>query len=383
MLKNQQSKFSLPDKTTYLNCAYMSPLLKSVEKAGIAGMIKKRNPSIVRTEDFFETGELLRKEFAKLILVKDSKRIVIIPSVSYGLANVVRNIKVNKSDSIVVASEQFPSNYYPWQSLQNETGVNLKVIAPPQELSDRGKKWNERILDAIDSTTRLVAIGHVHWADGTLFDLIQIRKRTHEVKALLIIDGTQSIGALTFNVQTIQPDALICAGYKWLMGPYSIGLAYYGDYFDHGNPIEENWINRLHSEDFAGLVNYQQNYHPGALRYEVGEHSNFILAPMMLAALQQINAWKPTQIQDYCKKIQSKATEQIREKGFWMDDENSRGHHLFGIRIPKRMDIKSVKKKIQSNGISVSYRGDAIRVSPHVYNSEGDLLKLARLLSEQ
>ncbi|HBX65139.1 MAG TPA: aminotransferase, partial [Balneolaceae bacterium] len=92
-------------------------------------------------------------------------------------------------------------------------------------------------------------------------------------------------------------DALICAGYKWLMGPYSIGLAYYGPALDDGNPVEENWINRYESENFANLVNYNDEYQPGALRYEVGEHSNFILVPMMLKAVQQLNQWGVENIQ--------------------------------------------------------------------------------------
>ena len=87
-------------------------------------------------------------------------------------------------------------------------------------------------------------MGIVHWADGTIFDMKKIRKKTSENNALLIIDGTQSIGSMPFNLNEIQPDALVCAGYKWLMGPYGSGLAYYGKYFDDGKPIEESWINR-------------------------------------------------------------------------------------------------------------------------------------------
>ncbi|NBC06158.1 MAG: aminotransferase class V-fold PLP-dependent enzyme, partial [Bacteroidetes bacterium] len=86
--------------------------------------------------------------------------------------------------------------------------------------------WNEAILDAIDERTALVSLAHVHWADGTLFDLPAIRQRATEAGALLVIDGTQSVGALPFDIQEIQPDALICAAYKWLMGPYTTGLAY-------------------------------------------------------------------------------------------------------------------------------------------------------------
>ena len=358
----------------------MSPLMKQVEKAGLVGLKAKRNPLLISPSDFFESGTQLRNEFAKLIDCKNPNRLAIIPSASYGLANAAHNIKLQSSEKIILTGEQFPSNYYPWQRLSLDSGAALDIIAPPETRKARGKVWNERILDSIDNNTRIVALGNVHWADGTLFDLKEIRRRTLEVGALLLIDGTQSVGALPLSVKEIQPDVLVCAGYKWLMGPYSIGMAYYGPYFDHGKPIEENWINRLHSEDFAGLVNYQVDYQPGALRYEVGEHSNFILAPMLLAALKQINAWGPKNIQAYCKKISKKPISLLKENGFWIEDDKFRSNHLFGIRLPDRKDIKTVKSKLKKRKISVSYRGDAIRVSPHVYNQEKELMELASLL---
>lgn len=382
MLSNQKKKFSLPISSTYLNCAYMSPLMKNVEKAGIEGMKRKRNPGNISATNFFDqTEELLRPEYAKLINVKEPKRIVVIPSASYGLANVAKNLKVDQSHNIVVAGEQFPSNVYPWMALQEERKVQVKMVAAPDVLDHRGKIWNERILETIDSNTRMVAIGNVHWADGTKFNLVDIRKRTRDVGALLVIDGSQSVGALPFDVQKIQPDALICVGYKWMLGPYSIGLGYYGEYFDGGNPVEENWINRNGSENFSALVNYREEYQPGALRYEVGEHSNFILVPMMLEALKQINKWKPENIQAYCAKITKKPIDLLREAGFWIEDENYRAKHLFGMRLPKHADIEKIKLRLQRDKISVSLRGNAIRVAPHLYNSESDLMKLVKAVT--
>ena len=359
----------------------MSPLLKTVEKAGLKGMLKKRNPQLISPADFFTDTEVLRREYAKLIHVNDPNRIVVIPSVSYGMATVVNNIRISKKENVVVAEEQFPSNYYPWRKLCSDNRAEVKVvIASDTEM--RGKVWNERILEAIDQNTKVVALGHVHWADGTLFNLEAIRKRTKDVGALLVIDGTQSVGALPFDVTKIQPDALICGGYKWLMGPYSIGLAYLGEYFNDGNPLEENWINRKNSENFAGLVNYQNDYQPGALRYEVGEHSNFILVPMMIAALKQINQWQPANIQQYCAKICKNAIGQLNEAGFWIEDENYRGRHLFGIRPPKATDLNELKMRLLKAKISVSVRGTAIRVAPHVYNTEAEMLKLTKALKK-
>lgn len=381
MLSNQRSKFSLPNSGTYLNGAYMSPLLKSVEKAGLKGMLRKRNPFSITPTDFFTETEKLRQEYARLINVKESNRIVIIPSVSYGIATVAKNVKLSAGENVIVAAEQFPSNYYSWSELAQERGAELKVVSSIHG-AGRGKIWNERILESINSKTRLVALGHVHWADGTLFQLAEIRKRTKEVGALLVIDGTQSVGALPFDVQKIQPDALICAGYKWLMGPYSIGLAYFGEYFDQGKPLEENWINRKDSENFAALVNYQSGYQPSALRYEVGEHSNFIAVPMLLAAIQQINKWKPANIQKYCEKISKKALLQLTDAGFWIEDPTYRGHHLFGIRLSQNINHDKAEEALKKNKIAVSFRGDAIRVAPHVYNSEAEMNKLASVLKK-
>ena len=379
-MQNQRAKFTIPKGVTYLNCAYMSPLLKSVEKAGIAGIQRKRNPFSISSGDFFSDGKNLREEFGALIKAKDSRRIVIIPSVSYGLASVVKNIQLEAGDKIIVAAEQFPSNYYPWERITRETKSNLITVLPPTTLESRGMKWNERILEAIDRKTKIVALGHVHWADGTRFDLERIRKRTREVGSLLVIDGTQSVGALPFDVQKIQPDALICGGYKWMMGPYSIGLAYYGEYFDGGKPLEENWMNRLHSENFTGLVNYQSSYQPGSLRYEVGEHSNFILVPMMLEALKQINRWQPQNIQQYCQKISKPFIDQLRHAGFWIEDESARGLHLFGVRFPQQVSIEAAKEKIKKKRISVSFRGDSMRVAPNVYNDAKDIERLFEAL---
>ncbi len=380
MLTNQRALFSLPKEVAYLNCAYMSPLLKSVERAGIKGMVSKRNPAAVSAIDFFENTELLRKEYASLIRVLDHKRIVLVPSVSYGMANVTRNLRLQPGENIVVASEQFPSNYYPWWRISEESSAKLKVVSPPSGFEGRALGWNTRLLEAIDSNTRAVALGHVHWADGTRFDLSAIRKRTREVGALLIVDGTQSVGALPFDVREYDPDALICAGYKWLMGPYSLGLAYYGEAFDSGMPVEENWINRLDSEDFAGLVKYQREYQPGALRYEVGEHSNFIMVPMLLEAVRRIRRWKPREVQKYTASISRDAISHMTANGYWIELRLNRGDHLFGIRNPKGMNPEKLRAALDRARISVSVRGDCIRVSPHVYNIKSDLNRLADVL---
>lgn len=215
-------------------------------------------------------------------------------------------------------------------------------------------------------------MGQVHWSNGTLFDLKAIRQKTKENNALLIIDGSQSVGTYPFSVQEIEPDALVCAGYKWLFGPYGGAFAYYGPYFDHGNPIEENWINRLDSEDFAGLTEYQDKYKPFANRYTSGEAASFITVQMRIAALKQVLDWQPERIQEYCKGITQKMVKQLRNLGCVIENDEDRTHHMFGVGFPDGFDMNLLKQKFQEQKVYVSFRGNFLRISCHLFTTEED-----------
>ncbi|MBW1298519.1 aminotransferase class V-fold PLP-dependent enzyme [Aquimarina litoralis] len=375
-MQNQQHLFNLSEEITYLNGAYMSPQLKSVTEIGISAVQRKAQPNQILPEDFFSQREVLKKRFASLIQANDYKHTAIIPSVSYGIANAANNISLQKGDEIILVDEQFPSNVYIWQEVAKKNNAIIKIIYPPKEFENRGKKWNQNILDAISENTAVIALPHAHWADGTLFDLQAIREKTTAVNAMMVIDGTQSIGALPFSVKEIQPDALVCGGYKWLLGPYSIGMAYYSDAFNNGIPIEHNWMNRHNSEDFSGLTNYQDRYKEKAAKYSVGESSNFILTPMLIKALEQLIEWQPKNIQEYAKNISSHTIKKLRELGCFIEEDTYRAHHLFGIYLPSHMNLEKIKSALKKQQIFVSYRGNAIRVSCNVYNSEKDFEKL-------
>jgi selenocysteine lyase/cysteine desulfurase len=379
-LATQADKFELPGNIHYLNGAYMSPQLKSVTAVGLESVQKKALPHKTTIEDFFDDTERIRQEFSKLINNAESNRIALVPSVSYGMANITNNINLSGRE-VVIAAEQFPSNVYPWMTAAREQGGKLVIVDPPQSNEQRGEKWNQLILDEITSNTEVLAISHAHWADGTRFDLMAMRKRTQDVGALLIIDGTQTVGAYPLDVEEIKPDALVCAGYKWLLGPYGLGLAYYGEFFDDGKPIEESWINRLNSENFGGLVEYEDAYQPGSLRFEVGEHSSFVLVPMLLEALKQLNEWQPDRIQAYCQRIVKEPLKRLQEAGFWVEDENWRTNHLFGVRH-QTMPIEKIKLALAERNIFVSFRGSAIRVAPYVHNTVDDLNVLTEVLLE-
>lgn len=380
MLSCQKASFFLPEDVHYLNCAYMSPQSRRVEAAGVLGLQRKRNPTAINPESFFDESDAVREAFAALTGIADPQRVAILPAASYGLSAAARNTSVEHGQNVVVLGEQFPSNYYTWSRRCREQEAELRVVAPPGEGPGRGQRWNEALIEAIDSATAAVALPAAHWSDGTLFDLAAVRDRSRDAGAAMVIDGTQTVGALPFDVGQVLPDALICAGYKTLMGPYSLGLGYFGPLYDEGVPLEENWAPRAGSDDFARLVDYQESYRPGAIRYDVGERSNLILLPMLQAALEQVLEWTPQAVQDYCRELTREPLARIRELGFWVEDESHRASNLFGIRPPAGLDVEGLRAALGERRVAVSVRGSAVRVSPHVYNDREDLDALTSAL---
>lgn len=373
MLKCQKHLFSLPKDITYLNGAYMSPLAIDVESAGYQGIIGKKYPHEIKPIDFFDPIDEVRKLYAELVNAPHFKQIAMLPSVSYGMATVAKNIHLEKGQKIVLLQEQFPSNVYTWQRLAVESGAKIETITAPKKVENRAKKWNDKILRSIDKKTKVVAMPMVHWADGTLFDLEKIGRRCRAVGAYLIIDGTQSVGALPFDIQKIKPDALICGGYKWLMGPYSSAIGYFGERFNEGTPIEESWMYRKDSHIFSNLVNYQSEYQPHAVRYNVGQASNFILLPMMRAAFEMLLDFGVANIQKYCKKTFKEGIQELEKMGAQIENEKYRSSHLFGVRTGKAFKIKKLQEQFEKRKVFVSIRGNSIRVSPNVYNDEKDM----------
>jgi selenocysteine lyase/cysteine desulfurase len=377
-LTSLKNEFDFPEDVVYLNTASFSPAFKSVEKAGIDAVKRKRRPDFYQSSDLFDPVTELRKLFAKVVAVEDHNRIVTIPSVSYGLANVANNISLQKGDEILVIEEQFPSNVYIWKELADKFNATLVTVKQPKHAED----WNTEILKAISDRTALVAMAQIHWVSGIQFDLKAIRKKTKQHNALMIIDGSQSIGALPFSVKTLQPDALICAGYKWLFGPYGCAYAYYGDYFDNGQPIEQNWSVRLGSENLAGLTTYETEYKPLAQRYAAGESASFIYVKMQIAALTEILKINPEALQDYCNLISAQALMKLSDIGFVSDSPKIRAKHLFGIKVPKSVDTEKLKEGLKTANIHVSFRGEYIRISCHLFNTKDHFDKLYKTIKK-
>ena len=370
-----KSLFSLPEGLHYLNCAYMAPLSRRVAAAGHAALERLAAPSDLQVSDFFEPCDEVRGRFARLVNVPDPQRIALVPSVSYGMATVARNLRIAAGDNTVIVGGQFPSNVHVWRRLCETGGAELRAVPPPAA-GPRGEAWNDALVAAIDRRTALVAVPPFHWTDGSRFDLEAVGGRARDCGAVFVVDGTQAAGAAPLDCSRIRPDALVCAAYKWLTGPYSTGLAFLGPAFDGGTPLEENWITRRGSEDFAGLAAGPDEYRPGAVRYDVGERSNFVLLPMLGAALAQVLEWTPAAVAAHAGALTAAAVPALRDLGCDVEDEAWRAPHILGVRLPAGLDAAALARELDRRRVSVSVRGRALRVAPHLYNDADDLAAL-------
>ncbi|MGS2763933.1 aminotransferase class V-fold PLP-dependent enzyme [Sinomicrobium sp. M5D2P9] len=374
ILENKKDFFHLPEGITYLNCSYMSPLLHSVEQAGMDGLQLRKKPWELKAEDWFSPAEELRALFARIVNT-EKEQVALVPSASYGIATAANNIFPEPGQEMVVLEQQYPSNIYAWKELAKRSGAEIVTV---KKLP--GQTWTGAVLEKIGGSTCLVAVPNCHWTDGAVLDLEQIGIKARSVGAKLVVDGSQSIGAYPLDVAKIKPDFLVTVGYKWLLGPYGLGYLYADKkYTEIGRPIEFSWLNKKESENFAGLVDYKDTYRPGARRFDFGEFSSTIQISMAVSALTQILDWGVENIRDTVSLLTDEIERRAVESGYETVKKNDRVGHMIGVRIPGEK-LLSLKSELSGHKIHVSFRGDNMRVAPHIYNNMEDIHKLFAFL---
>jgi selenocysteine lyase/cysteine desulfurase len=365
-LTNVQNEFILPEDGIYLNCANMSPLLKTVKEAGLNALSTRAAPWKIETRDWFENAEKLRA-LAAQILHTHADCIALVPSVSYGLAIAARNLKIERGKDILVLQDQYPSNYYVWKEMADRNGLYLKIVRRQDSVS-----ITDSLDAAIDEGTGLVAIPNCHWMDGAVIDLRRINKRCKINGCALVLDLSQSMGALPVDLREIDPDFAVSVGYKWQLGPYALGYLYAASRHHTGEPLEYSWLTRANSNNFSALTAYTDLYKLGARRFDMGEYSQFHLLPMAIAALTQIITWGVPEIQSSISRLTSIIND-FKKSRMPLSDQSNEVAHIIGIPITPYGNVDRIKKRLQRKKIMVSFRGKIIRVSPHVYNSTNDV----------
>lgn len=370
----QRHLFDLPREIAYFNAAYMTPLLRASLEAGRAGLARKARPWTIRPADFFAEPERARELAAKLLGV-DAEGVAIVPAASYGIAVATANLRVGPGRRVLVLADQFPSNLYPWRRLVAEQGGEVVAV----EAGPDGA-LGPALLAALDERVAVVALPHCRWTDGRIVDLEAVAKRCRAVGAALVLDLTQSAGALPLDLAAVAPDFVVIATYKWLLGPYGLGFLWVAPRHRSGRPLEEGWITRAGAEDFARLVDYTDAYAPGARRFDVGERSSFALLPAAIAALEQLLAWGVPRIAATLARTNRALAARLAGLGLEPLAEELRGPHFLGLRLPEGAPADLVERLAEA-GVLVSRRGGHLRITPHLYTDAEDCDRLVAALA--
>lgn len=375
IIPSQRELFEIPDGVSYLNCASMSPRLRSVSAAGAEALARSASPWNLSAAEWFSGAEELR-ELAAQVVGADADSIALVPAASYGIAVAAANVEVARGQVVVLLDGEFPSNYYAWKELAGRRGAVIRAVRREQ-----GIGWTQAVLDAIDDATAVVSVPNCHWTDGSLVDLERVGERVRAVGASFVVDASQSAGAYPLDIEKVRPDFLVTVGYKWLLGPYALGYLYAAPKWqERGLPIENSWLARAGSDDFAKLVGYTDEYRAGARRFDMGEFPNFVTLPMATAALRQVLEWGIENIGYNLAAL----TALISARGIEMGlppPVPERVGHIIGLRLPEGIPA-GLLERLAKEKVFVSIRGDAIRVAPHLYNDAGDVERLFDVLKE-
>jgi selenocysteine lyase/cysteine desulfurase len=362
--------FDIPAGIAYFNTAYSAPLLNSSRTALVTAAHTKSHPWERLPSDFFSDAERIRVLAAGLF-GGDADGYAVVPAASYGLTAAARAIQptLKVHDRIVVLEDEFPSNVLPWRRVALETGAVVVTVPTPED-----GDWTAATLAVIGQGARVAALCSCHWTNGARVDLVAIGRACRAAGATLVLDATQALGAMPFDMAAVRPDFLVSAGYKWLLCPYGAGLMYVADAWRDARPLEETWLARTNAENFSALADYSDTYMPGARRFDAGEKCTTLL-PGAIAALEQVQAWGVTNIARALGEINDRIASRLEALGFALLPSSQRCPHFIGARLPQGLTGDFVGS-LRAQKVFISQRGSSIRVAPHLHVTELDLEQL-------
>jgi selenocysteine lyase/cysteine desulfurase len=369
LISSQRPAFNVPADVAYFNTANLAPQLHTVRSAGYAALERRGQPWTISAADWFADVERLRALVASVIGAT-AAGVALVPATSYGFAVAARNLQLQPGQRVLVLAEEYPSGIYTWRTAARRSDAEMLTVARRPE-----ETWTDAVLAALDERVAIVSVPNVHWTDGALVDLPRIAARSREMGARLVIDGSQSVGAMPLDIDELRPDFLVTVGYKWLLGPFGAGYLYVAEEHRAGEPLEENWILRAGSEDFARLVDYRDEYQPGARRFDVGQRTKFELLPMAIAALEQIVEWDVARVAATLARLTAEIARRATVLGLEPVPEQQRGPHMLGVRLPEAARARLLSALTDVNCFA-AIRGYALRIAPHLHVSDQDLDRL-------
>ncbi len=372
VLPNARRLFHIPEDIAYFNTASLAPTLNGVLAAGRASLERRAQPWMITASDWFTAAEQRRALFARLIGA-EADDIALISATSYGIATAAANLHGRPGQRVLVLAEEYPSGVYTWRRFAARTGTTVHTVH-----REPGGTWTDAVLQDLDETVAVVSVPQVHWTDGTLIDLPPIAQAAHDAGAALVIDASQSVGAMPLDVTALRPEFVVTVGYKWLLGPFGLGYLYVAPARQNGRPLEENWIVREDAQDFARLADYRDTYQHGARRFDMGQRTAFELTPMAIAALEQVADWTVPSIATTLEVVTGRIAEAARGLGLHVPEP--RGPHMLGIEMPEYRRARLLRTLSEAH-VHVGARGAVLRISPHLHTTDRDIERLLQALA--
>ncbi|MES2433157.1 MAG: aminotransferase class V-fold PLP-dependent enzyme [Pseudomonadota bacterium] len=373
ILASQRHLFAIPDDVTYLDAAYMSPIPNCAAEAGAKGTRVKAAPWDMTIANYYDEAEQARALAASFIGAT-ADDIAIIPATSYGIAVAAANASVPPGSVIMMMENEHTSNRYAWYELAQQKGA--QVVTVPRQPD---QPWAEALVAAIHASTAPVSVvagSIVHWFEGTSVDIQAVSDATHAAGAALVLDGTQWVGAVPFDVTRVRPDFLSFATYKFLLGPYRLAFLYADKAWQHtGRPIEFHSWNRLGGDRSDFYLQTMPDYLPGARRFDMGERSDFAVLPVAIKSLELLKSWGTTAVAERLKHLNHLIWETAQQHGFGGPQPDLRAAHISVVELGDKYH-DDLARQLKQNKVFVTIRGTKMRITPHVYNNDADIIRL-------
>jgi len=257
-LLNKQLFYGLNNSTWFYNGAETPPLKGTVDALNAYMTHRRDGPggreanSIVEASCKMNLARLLSSKPEQISLLSNSSEII---------SMIANSIDFRPGDNVIVNNLEFPSGVLPWLLLQ-EKGVEVRFVAH----SD----WQitpEDIMERVDSRTRLVMTSHVSYLSGACLDYKKLYKHLKATDALLLLDATQSLGAVAVDLN--DTDFLVSSSYKWLLGIHGLGiLGVNPQRLSAFMPRSTGWRSLVDMFSPVRLETYE--FHADAKRFETG-----------------------------------------------------------------------------------------------------------------
>jgi selenocysteine lyase/cysteine desulfurase len=373
MLACQRELFAIPRQIAYLDAAYMSPIPRAAVEAGTVGTAVKAEPWKMSIGSYYDQVEEARALAASLIGAR-ADAVAIAAATSYGMAVAAANVPVASGSAILLMENEHTSHRYIWHELAGEKNAHIRIVPKPED-----GDWTAAILSAIDHCDVPIAVvagTMVHWFEGTAVNLESVAESTRGAGACLVVDGTQWVGALPFDVTRVKPDFLAFATYKFLLGPYRLAFLYADErWHREGRPIEHHSWNRVGGDRSDFYKVDVPAFLPGARRFDMGERSDFAVLPVAIEALKLLKQWGIAQSFERLRYLNDLIWDEAMKRELITSKNPLRAPHIsildLGEQVP--LDLAAALKK---NGVYVTVRGSRLRISPHAYNDEADIMLL-------